>query len=86
MSTSFAQQTVDRIIAVIGDDIVLESDIDNQYNYLIINGQKDDGTLRCQVMEGLIVNKLLLDKAKQDSIEVSDGEVEGELVRRMEYI
>ncbi|MEM9896295.1 MAG: peptidylprolyl isomerase [Bacteroidota bacterium] len=82
----YAQQSVDRIIAVIGEDIVLDSDIDNQYNYLIINGQKDDGSLRCQVMEGLIVNKLLLDKAKQDSIEVSDGQVEGELSRRMEYI
>lgn len=77
-------QTLDRIIAVIGEEVVLESDVDNQFNHAKINGAKDDGTLRCQVMETLIIDKLLLDKARQDSIEVSDIEVELELDRRMQ--
>ncbi|RMG17350.1 MAG: peptidylprolyl isomerase [Bacteroidetes bacterium] len=79
-------QTIDRIVAVIGDEIVLESDVDNQYNYLIINGEKDDGTLRCQVMNNLIINKLLLTKARQDSILVSEAEVLAEADRRIQYI
>lgn len=79
-------QSLDRIVAVIGEDVILASDVDNQYNYLKINGEKDDGTLWCQVFENLIVSKLLLNKARQDSIEVSSGEVDMELDRRMEYI
>ncbi|MCI4671121.1 MAG: peptidylprolyl isomerase [Bacteroidia bacterium] len=82
-SMSLGQETVDKIIAVIGEDIILQSDVDNQYNYLIINGQKDNGTMKCQVMENLIVSKLMLNKARQDSIEVSDAEVDGELDRRI---
>ncbi|MEO0895387.1 MAG: peptidylprolyl isomerase [Bacteroidota bacterium] len=81
-----AQKTVDRIIAVIGEDIILASDVENQYNYLIINGQKDDGTLRCQIMESLVVGKLLLNKARQDSIEVSEAEVDGEIERRVSVL
>lgn len=81
-----AQETIDRIIAVIGEDIILQSDVDNQYNYLRINGQKDDGSLKCQVMEQLIVSKLMLNKARQDSIEVSDAEVDAELDRRVGMI
>ena len=82
---SLQAQPLDRIVAVIGEEIILESDVDNQYNYMVINGQKDDGTLRCQVMDNLIVSKLLLNKAQQDSIEVSEAEVEGEIERRVIY-
>ncbi|MDX2249058.1 MAG: peptidylprolyl isomerase [Bacteroidia bacterium] len=78
-------QPLDRIVAIIGEEIILESDIDNQYNYMVINGQKDDGTLRCQVMDNLIVSKLLLNKAIQDSIEISEAEVEVEIDRRVTY-
>jgi peptidyl-prolyl cis-trans isomerase SurA len=79
-------QVLDRIVAIIGEEVILQSDIENQYNYLIIQGEKDDGTLRCQVMESLIVSKLLLNKAEQDSIVVSEAEVANEIDRRLEYI
>lgn len=78
-------QMLDRIIAVIGDEIILESDVDNQYNYMLINGEKDDGTLRCQVMNQLIVSKMLLNKARQDSIEVTESQVQAEAERRIQY-
>ncbi|MDX1909163.1 MAG: peptidylprolyl isomerase [Bacteroidia bacterium] len=78
-------ETLDRIVAVIGDDVILESDVDNQYDYLLINGERDNGTLRCQILENLIISKLLLNKARQDSIEIGEDQVESELDRRMEY-
>ncbi|MEZ4850886.1 MAG: hypothetical protein R3B93_20160 [Bacteroidia bacterium] len=53
---------------------------------MVINGQEDDGTLRCQVMDNLIVNKLLLNKARQDSIEVSEAEVSIEVTRRVTFM
>lgn len=79
-------QVVDRIVAIVGEDIILSSDVDNQYNYFIINGEKDNGTLRCQVFESLIIEKLLLNKARQDSIVVSDVEVEAEIERRVSVL
>lgn len=85
-ATPLQAQTLDRIVAIIGEEVILQSDVDNQYNYLIINGQKDNGTMRCEVMNNLIVSKLLLNKARQDSIEVSDAEVIGEIERRVTYI
>ncbi len=79
-------QLIDRIVAIIGEEVVLQSDVDNQYNYMIINGEKDNGALRCQVMENLIISKLLLNKAEQDSLVVSPAEVAGEIERRVSYI
>ncbi|MEZ4687875.1 MAG: peptidylprolyl isomerase [Bacteroidia bacterium] len=79
-----AQESIlDRVVAIVGDEVILQSDVENQYNYFIINGEKDDGTLRCQVLEQILVSKLLLDKARQDSVEVSDAEVEAEIERRL---
>lgn len=78
-------QVVDEIVAVIGEEIVLKSDVENQYYYLTANGQADNGTLRCDILEQLILNKLLLNKAVQDSIEVSDDQVESEVQRRIMY-
>lgn len=79
-------QPIDRIVAIVGEEIILESDIENQYNFLLINGEKDNGTLRCQVLDQLIVGKLLLNKAKQDSIEVSELQVQSEVDRRVKTV
>lgn len=79
------QDLVDRIIAIVGEEIILQSDVENQFNFLQINGKKDDGNMRCEVMDQLIVSKLLLDKAKQDSIVVSDEQVDSEVERRIRY-
>lgn len=86
MTGALQAQLIDRIVAVIGEEVVLQSDVDNQVNYMIINGEKDNGTLRCQVMENLIISKLLLNKAEQDSLVVSEAEVLGEVERRVNYI
>ncbi len=79
-------QVLDRIVAVIGEEVILASDVEDTYNYVILNGEKDDGTLRCRVMENLIVDKLMLNKAEQDSIVVSEAQVDAEVNRRVDYM
>ncbi|MEM9985680.1 MAG: peptidylprolyl isomerase [Bacteroidota bacterium] len=79
-------QTLDGVVAIVGEEIILQSDVDNQVNYLKINGERDNGTLPCRVLESLIVSKLLLDKARQDSLEVSEIQVETELDNRMSTV
>lgn len=80
-----AAQPVDYIEAIVGEDVILKSDVDAQVDYFIQSGEKDDGTLPCRVLEKLIIEKLLLNKARQDSLAISDDEVENELQRRIDY-
>lgn len=83
-SSGYAQP-IDRIIGVVGEDIVLQSDVETQLAYAKAGGTEDDGTLRCQILESLLIGKLLLNKARQDSVEVSDDQIDGELDRRIQY-
>lgn len=78
-------QSVDRVAAIVGDDIVLHSEILAQIQYYKQNGLEDDGSMYCTVMEEKIFEHLLLNKARQDSVEVSDDEISAELDRRMAY-
>ncbi len=78
-------QILDRIVAVIGDKIILSSQVEDNYNYYIINGQKDDGTLKCSILENLILDKLMLNKAELDSIVVSESQVDSEVDRRVQF-
>lgn len=59
-------QLVDGIAAVIGDEIVLESDVEEQMNYGKQQGAST--TDRCEFLENLINNKLLVYQAKRDTL------------------
>ena len=59
-------QLIDGIAAVIGDEIILESDIEDQANYA-----KQQGTNvgnKCEFMESILNNKLLIYEAKKDTL------------------
>ena len=59
-------QLIDGIAAVIGDEIVLESDVDEQLNYA---KQQGAGNVdRCEFLENLVNNKFLVFEAKKDTL------------------
>lgn len=78
-----AQKVVEKIVAVVGDQIIMSSDIAIRKNQLQTQGAKvlDD----CTIFENLFKEKLLLNQALLDSISVSEDEVESELERRIRY-
>ncbi|PLW92561.1 MAG: peptidylprolyl isomerase [Marinilabiliales bacterium] len=78
-------ETIDKVVAIIGDQMVLLSDVENQYWQLIMQGETKSMELRCSIFEELLLQKLLLAQAKADSIEVSQAEVDGELDRRIRF-
>ncbi|MFM8950309.1 MAG: peptidylprolyl isomerase, partial [Bacteroidota bacterium] len=80
------EQIIDQVAAVAGSKILLKSEIEAQYQQLILQGAKDDGDLRCRVADQLLLNKLLLNQAILDSVEVNDGQIDGELDRRINYM
>ena len=80
-------QVVDKIVAVVGKNIVLQSEIENQYMQLRLQGEVE-GTaksMRCEILEDLLLQKLMLNQAEMDSITISDEQVESELNNRIQY-
>lgn len=86
MSQNSEGVVVDKIIAKVDDYIVLKSDLERAYLDYLSRGEFRESNARCQIMEQLIVNKMLMAKAAIDSVEVSDVEVQSNLSSRMEYM
>ncbi len=77
---------IDKIIAVVGENSILYSDVENQFIQYTMQGSiKDKSALRCQIFEELLFSKLLLNQALIDSVEVSPDQVESEMDRRLQY-
>ena len=82
---SAAAQSIDKIKAIIGDEIVLMSEIETQYLQNISQGDINSNNLKCDVIEELLLQKLMINQAKIDSIYISDDEVDSEITKRMYY-
>ncbi|MFI5205240.1 MAG: peptidylprolyl isomerase, partial [Flavobacteriales bacterium] len=81
-----AQTSVDRVVAKVGDKIVLHSDIEAQLKEARKEGIEVGPESYCVIMEELLFQKLLTYQAQLDSIEVTEQEVEGELDARFNYL
>jgi len=77
-------QNVDKIVGIVGDKIVLKSDVDIQVRQLTTQGTPEEG-LSCNLFEELMLQKLLLSQAEVDSVLVTEDEIEGELEQRIRY-
>lgn len=83
---SYAQPKVaDKIVAVLGESVILQSDVDGQFAQYIAQGYKQDENLKCQIVEALLTQKLLQHQAQIDSLEISEQQVEDEINRRLKY-
>lgn len=76
---------IDKVVAVVGSEILLLSDIEKQIIQYKTQGTQVDEELKCRIIEDLLFTKLLVNQAKLDSVEVSDKQVEAELDRRIKY-
>ncbi|MFW5851121.1 MAG: foldase protein PrsA [Bacteroidota bacterium] len=77
----FSQHVVDEVVAVVGDEMIKKSDVQNQYMQMKSSGNSEAD--ECEIFEDLLFQKLLLTQAKIDSLEVSDAEVDSEIERRI---
>ena len=66
---------VDGVAAVVGDFVVLDSDIDKQFAQLEASGVSTKDITRCQLFGKLLEDKLYMHHAILDSIEVNDAEI-----------
>lgn len=76
---------LDEVIGVIGNEIVTKAEVESKYSGMISQGIEITDNSRCEVLEEVLFTKMLLNQAKVDSIEVTEGQVDGEMNRRLRY-
>jgi peptidyl-prolyl cis-trans isomerase SurA len=79
------KNVLDRIIVKVDNYFILKSEVESQYQQYLTSGQANTPN-RCQILEGLVVNKLMLAKAEIDSVIVEDKRIDAELTSRMEQM
>lgn len=80
------EQIIDEVVAVVGRNIILVSDIENQYlSYRMQQGgiSGSSAEIHCKILEDLLYQKLMVVQAEYDSIEVTPDQVNSELDRRI---
>lgn len=83
--TPLSQETIiDQVVGVVGGNIILQSELDAQYQQMGSSEPLDDKT-RCKLLEELLYQKLLLAQAQKDSLTVTETQIEQEQDRRMNY-
>lgn len=71
----------DKVTAVVGNEIILLSDMENQ----ALQSGLTSSSAKCTIFEEMLLHKLLVNQAEIDSIEVSEAQIEAELNKRMRY-
>lgn len=80
------EKLIDEVVGVVGSNVILHSDIETQYLQLKAQGSILGGSqARCQILESLLYQKLLLNQAELDSVEISDSRVESAMDQRLRY-
>ena len=74
-------QVLDRVVAVIDNEIILESELNAQVQFYVLNNKLDAATpgIKEQVLQSMINEKLILARAIEDSVTVTDDEVQQQL-------
>ena len=78
-------QSIDKVEAIIGDEIVLSSDIESQYIQYLAQGNIKSSKVRCEIIEDILFQKLLVNQAKIDSVVVNDEDIYSEINKRLNY-
>lgn len=77
--------TIDEIVSIVGDQIILKSDIESQLLDLTFPDSKSAWLAKCEVFKSTLYQKLLLNQALIDSLEISDETIDGDINRRLAY-
>lgn len=80
-----ADNIVDKVIWIVGDEAILKSDVEEMRMAMLLNRQQMEGDPYCFIPEQLAVRKLYLDQAKADSIDIPVSELNKAVTRQENY-
>ena len=79
-------KVIDKTVAVVGNEVIMVSDIEQEVQMMRAQGMSSDRNLRCELLENMLVQKIFLMQARLDSLSVNQDMVEGELAQRIDQI
>ena len=86
VATAMAQNNVAEEVAwVIGDEPIFKSDIEEQYQQALYERVAIDGNPYCVIPEQMAVDKLFLDQARIDTVEVQSSTISAEVESRINF-
>ena len=77
---------IDKTVAVIGNEAIMISDIEEQVQMMRAQGMSSDRNLRCEVLEQMMESKLFLMQARIDSLTVNQDMVASEMSSRLDQV
>jgi peptidyl-prolyl cis-trans isomerase SurA len=85
-SDLFAQdRVIDQIVAIVGGNIVLKSDIEKMYMEQQAQGNTSDGDMKCEIFEHILIDKLLIAEAEMDTlINITDSQVNQQMEAQLQ--
>lgn len=82
----FKRYKAEGINAVVGEYVILDSDIDKGYLEMQSQGISIEGITRCELLGKLMEDKLYAHQAKQDSLVVSESEINSRTDQQLQYM
>lgn len=77
------KKSLDKIAAVVGGNIVLQSDIEMQYAQYLAQGNPENPEIKCAILQQILAQKLLAQQAVIDSVTVTEPQIDDEINRRL---
>ena len=80
------KKMIDALVAQVGDNIVLLSDIENQKLQMAQNGMVVPPNAGCVILEELMFQNLLVNQAEIDSLVITDEQINAEMESRLRVV
>ena len=77
---------LDGVVAIVGNTVVLKSEVEYQLDVLKDKGVSNDDIAECMVWRDLLFQKLLIHRSEVDSMDVTSKDVDNEIDRRLNYL
>ena len=79
-------KNIDQVVAVVGSNIILKSDIEYMNLQNQAQGVTSEGDMKCEILENLLIEKLMVAEAELDTnIVVTDNQINQSLDQRIAY-
>jgi peptidyl-prolyl cis-trans isomerase SurA len=83
---SAQDKTVDQVVAVVGGNIILKSDVEEMYKMRVAEGYFTEGDMKCEILEDLLIEKLLIAEAELDTlITVSPSQINQQMDGQIQF-
>ena len=82
----YSEGLIDKTIAIVGNEVIMLSDLEDEVAMLRAYGMMSDKKGRCEILEEMMATKLFLMQARLDSLAVNADMVEGELSNRIDML